>query len=222
MRLVIARCTIKYAGRLQTRLPLATRLIMIKADGSIAVHSDGGAYKPLNWMNAPNRLITNQAPGKWHAISPNGCDMLTINIKEILHDTTHNLGANPAPQKTGTEAQLQQLLATNTHLIAENLKLIRREYPTPIGPVDLLCKDTNGHTIAVEIKRTGEINGIEQLTRYLDYLNNDPILKPVRGILVAQTIRPQAKTLANTRHIKYIEVDDNILNDAKPTQPTLF
>ena len=205
MRLVVARCTVDYVGRLTAHLPEAVRLIMVKADGCVAIHADGGAYKPLNWMNAPNRVVIDE-DGTWRVSNGKG-ETLTITVAEVLADLQHELGVDPGLQKDGVEAHLQELLAANPATIADGLRLVRREYPTDIGPVDLLCKDAEGHTVAVEVKRRGEIDGVEQLTRYLEFLNRDPMLRPVRGVFVAQEIKPQAKVLANDRSIRCVEVD---------------
>lgn len=204
MRLVIARCSVDYAGRLGAHLPMATRLLMVKADGCVSVHADGGAYKPLNWMNAPNRLITTD--GVWTVTNPKG-ETLTITIAEVLSDSAWELGPDPGLQKDGVEAHLQELLAANCDRMEAGMSLVRREYPTDIGPVDLLCKGPDGITIAVEVKRRGEIDGVEQLSRYLDFLNRDPRLRPVRGMFVAQQVKPQARVLATDRGIRWIEVD---------------
>ena len=204
MRLVIARCSVDYGGRLSAHLPLATRLIMVKADGCVAIHADGGAYKPLNWMNAPNRI--NELEGKWIVSNGKG-ETLTIILEEIFHDSDHELGLDPGLQKDGVEAHLQELLAENPVVIADGLRLVRREYPTDIGPVDLLCRDEDGTAIAVEVKRRGDIDGVEQLTRYIERLDLDPLLRPVRGIFVAQSIKPQAKVLAADRGITCVEID---------------
>jgi RecB family endonuclease NucS len=205
MRLVVARCTVDYVGRLTAHLPEAVRLIMVKADGCVAIHADGGAYKPLNWMNAPNRVVIDE-DGTWRVSNGKG-ETLTITVAEVLADLQHELGVDPGLQKDGVEAHLQELLAANPATIADGLRLVRREYPTDIGPVDLLCKDAEGHTVAIEVKRRGEIDGVEQLTRYLEFLNRDPMLRPVRGVFVAQEIKPQAKVLANDRSIRCVEVD---------------
>ena len=218
MRLVIARCAVDYQGRLDAHLPEAVRLIMVKADGCVAIHADGGAYKPLNWMNAPNQLAIDD--DVW--IVTNGKDKITITILEVLSDVSHELGTDPGLQKDGVEAHLQVLLAANPTVIAEGLRLVRREYPTDIGPVDLLCRDIEGRTVAIEIKRRGEIDGVEQLTRYLDYLNRDPLLRPVRGVFVAQEIKPQAKVLASNRDIACIEVDYNELRGIESDELRLF
>jgi RecB family endonuclease NucS len=218
MRLVIARCAVDYQGRLDAHLPEAVRLIMVKADGCVANHADGGAYKPLNWMNAPNQLAIED--NVW--VVTNGKDKITVTIFEVLSDVSHDLGADPGLQKDGVEAHLQVLLAANPSVIAEGLRLVRREYPTDIGPVDLLCRDIEGRVVAVEIKRRGEIDGVEQLTRYLDYLNRDPLLRPVRGVFVAQEIKPQAKVLASNRDIACIEVDYNELRGIESDELRLF
>ena len=219
MRVVIARCSVDYEGRLSAHLPSAVRLIMVKADGCVAIHADGGAYKPLNWMNAPNRLV--EAPGAWTVTNPKG-EVLTITLEEVLSDSAHDLGVDPGLQKDGVEAHLQELLAANCTSIAEGLRLVRREYPTDIGPVDLLCKDADGATVAVEIKRRGDIDGVEQLTRYLERLNLDPMLRPVRGVFVAQQIKPQARVLATDRSIAWLEVDYDELRGIESTELRLF
>ena len=219
MRLVVARCTVTYAGRLATLLPEATRLIMVKADGCVAVHSDGGAYKPLNWMTAPNAL--REAAGEWVVTNPKG-ETLTIVLHEVFTDTAHDLGIDPGLQKEGVEAELQVLLSERTDLISAGLTLIRREFPTDIGPVDLLCRDAEGMTVAVEIKRRGEIDGVEQLTRYLEFLNRDPMLAPVRGMFVAQEIKQQAKTLAGDRRITCVEIDYDELKNRPSNVLRLF
>ena len=218
MRLVIARCAVDYQGRLEAHLPEAVRLIMVKADGCVAIHADGGAYKPLNWMNAPNQLAIDDE--RW--VVTNGKETLTITMLEVLSDVGHDLGLDPGLQKDGVEAHLQVLLAANPSVIAEGLRLVRREYPTDIGPVDLLCRDVDGRAVAIEIKRRGEIDGVEQLTRYLDYLNRDPLLRPVRGVFVAQEIKPQARVLATNRDIAWLEVDYNALRGIEPDELRLF
>lgn len=219
MRVVIAECTVDYQGRLTAHLPRARRLIMVKADGCVAIHSDGGAYKPLNWMNAPNHLETGESI--WVVTNPKG-EQLTITLHEVFSDMAHELGIDPGLQKDGVEAHLQALLAERPWVIEEGLTLIRREFPTDIGPVDLLCSDASGNTVAVEIKRRGEIDGVEQLTRYLDRLSNDPRLVPVRGLFVAQSITPQARTLAYSRDIQAIEVDYDGLREVESDAMTLF
>ncbi|MEA1903253.1 MAG: endonuclease NucS [Actinomycetota bacterium] len=219
MRLVIARCSVDYAGRLTAHLPEATRLIMVKADGTLAIHSDGNASKPLNWMVAPNVLETHD--DRWVVTNSKG-ELLTIWISEILEDVTHDLGEDPGLEKDGVEAHLQELLAAQPSVLEQGLTLIRREYPTDIGPVDLLCADVNGATVAVEIKRKGDIDGVEQLARYLERLGNDPRVAPVRGIFAAQSIAPQANVLAEARGIEAIEVDYDGLREAEDTELRLF
>lgn len=219
MRLVIATCSVDYAGRLSAHLPLATRLIMVKADGCVAIHSDGGAYKPLNWMNAPNRI--SEEDGRWLITNPKG-EVLTITLVEVHHDSTHELGDDPGLQKDGVEAHLQELLAANPTAIAEDLRLIKREYFTDIGPVDLLCRDADGRTVAIEIKRRGEIDGVEQLARYLERMDLDEDVKPVRGIFVAQSIKPQARVLAESRGIECVEVDYDELRGIETDEMRLF
>ena len=219
MRIVVADCSVEYEGRLNAFLPLATRLIMVKADGCVAVHADGGAYKPLNWMNAPNHLV--EEDDRWVVTNPKG-ERLTIHISEIHFETAMEMGDDPGLQKDAVEDELQRLLAEAPGSIEEGLSLIRREYPTPIGPVDLLCRDDAGTTVAVEVKRRGEIDGIEQLTRYLEFLNRDERLAPVRGLLVAQQIKPQARTLAGDRGIGCIEVDYDELRGLESTMLRLF
>ncbi len=204
MRLVIARCSVDYAGRLSAHLPLATRLLIVKADGSVLVHSDGGSYKPLNWMPPPCRLA--EEDGQWVVTGKSG-ETLTITIAEIVSDVSVDLGADPGLQKDGVESHLQELLAAQLHLLGEGWRLVRREYPTPIGPVDLMCRDALGTSVAIEVKRRGEIDGVEQLTRYLELLNRDPLLAPVRGVLAAQEIRPQARVLAQDRGIRCVTLD---------------
>ena len=219
MRLVLARCAVDYEGRLSAHLPMATRLLMIKADGCVSIHSDGGAYKPLNWMVAPNTL--HEEDDRWIVRNGKG-ETLTITIEEILLDSTHDLGVDPGLQKDGVEAHLQQLLALNCEAIAVGLRLVRREHPTDIGPVDLLCRDAEGRAVAVEVKRRGEIDGVEQLTRYLERLNRDPMLRPVRGVLVAQVVKPQARVLAESRGIEWVEVDYDELRGLEPDTLRLF
>lgn len=219
MRLVIATCSVDYAGRLSAHLPTAPRLIMVKADGCIAIHADGGAYKPLNWMNAPNVLTEEE--GRWIITNPKG-ETLTITLVEVHHDSAHELGEDPGLQKDGVEAHLQELLAADPTAIADGLRLVRREWFTDIGPVDLLCRDADGGTVAIEIKRRGEIDGVEQLTRYLERMNLDPALAPVRGIFVAQVIKPQAVTLAESRGIECVEVDYDELRGIESDELRLF
>jgi RecB family endonuclease NucS len=204
VRLVIAKCSVDYSGRLSAHLPLATRLIMVKADGSVLVHSDGGSYKPLNWMSPPCRLA--EEPGRWVVTGKSG-ETLAITLEEILADSSFALGTDPGLVKDGVEAHLQELLAAQTHLLGDGWRLVRREYPTPIGPVDLMCRDASGTSVAIEVKRRGEIDGVEQLTRYLDLLNRDPLLAPVQGVFAAQEIKPQARVLAEDRGIRCVTLD---------------
>lgn len=219
MRLVIARCTVDYTGRLQAHLPEATRLIMVKDDGTLAIHSDGNASKPLNWMIAPNILEIHD--DRWEVTNSKG-EKLQIWIHEVMEDVTHDLGDDPGLVKDGVESHLQELLATTPEALEEGLSLIRREYPTDIGPVDLLCVDANEDTVAVEVKRRGEIDGVEQLSRYIERLNNDTRLAPVRGIFAAQSITPQARVMAEARGIEAIEVDYEGLREAEDTELRLF
>ncbi len=204
MRLVVARCSVDYAGRLSAHLPLATRLLIVKADSSVLVHSDGGSYKPLNWMSPPCRLA--EEPGRWVVTGKSG-ETLTIEIAEMLSDSTFEFGTDPGLVKDGVESHLQELLAIQLQVLGEGWRLVRREFPTAIGPVDLMCRDSAGVSVAVEVKRRGEIDGVEQLTRYLELLNRDPLLAPVRGIFAAQEIRPQARVLAEDRGIRCVTLD---------------
>ena len=204
MRLLIARCTVEYSGRLDAHLPSAVRLIMVKADGCVAIHAHGGAYKPLNWMNAPNRLVCE--PDLWRVTNDKG-ERLEIHLDKVFSDTTYELGSDPGLDKDGVEAHLQELVAEHPEALADGTVLVRREYPTDIGPVDLLCRDAHGGTVAVEIKRRGEIDGVEQLCRYLEYLNRDARLAPVNGVFAAQEIKPQARVLAADRGIRCVVLD---------------
>ena len=258
VRLVIARCQVDYAGRLTAHLPMAKRLILIKSDGSVSIHADDRAYKPLNWMSPPCSLVELAAPGLEHPSAPVGepltalwevrgreGDTLQIWLGEVYHDSSHELGIDPGLQKDGVEAHLQALLAEHPEALAPGLSLVRREHPTPIGPVDLLCRDAAGAYVAVQIKRRGEIEGakhgltnarhwavevkriagleaVEQLTRYVDFLNRDTLLAPVGGILAAQTIKPQARTLAEDRGLVCAVVDYDALRGIDPAIPTLF
>jgi len=218
VRLVIARCSVDYSGRLSAHLPLATRLLMIKADGSVLVHSDGGSYKPLNWMSPPCRR--SEEAGRWLVTGKSG-ETLTIEIEEILSDTSYDLGVDPGLRKDGVESHLQELLAAQMHLLGEGWRLVRREYPTAIGPVDLMCRDEGSGAVAVEIKRRGDIDGVEQLTRYLELLNRDPALSPVRGVFAAQEIRPQARVLAEDRGIRCVTLDYDAMRGIE-LEGTLF
>ena len=227
MRLVIARCTVDYDGRLTAHLPDAIRLLMVKADGCVAIHADGGAYKPLNWMNSPNTLTVDDDPeaedarAVWTVRNPGG-ETLTITLHEVLSDEAHEMGLDPGLQKDGVEAHLQELLAADPTAILDGLRLVRREYPTDIGPVDLLCRDARGETVAIEVKRRGEIDGVEQLTRYLEFLNRDPLLRPVQGVFVAQEIRPQARVLAEDRGIGCVVVNYDDLRGIESDELKLF
>ena len=258
VRLVIARCQVDYRGRLTAHLPMATRLILIKSDGSVSIHADDRAYKPLNWMSPPCSLVELAPPALdppaplsdealsalWEVRGRDG-DMLQIWLAEVLHDSSHELGIDPGLEKDGVEAHLQALLAEHPEALAPGLSLVRREHPTPIGPVDLLCRDAAGAYVAVEIKRRGEIDGakhgltnarhwavevkriagleaVEQLTRYVDFLNRDTLLAPVGGILAAQTIKPQARTLAEDRGLVCAVVDYDALRGMEPVNPRLF
>jgi endonuclease len=229
VRLVVARCQVDYAGRLTAHLPMATRVLMIKADGSVLVHSDGGSYKPLNWMSPPCTVregTTDDGAIEWTvtARAPKGAtpDTLRILIEELFHDSYHDLGTDPGLQKDGVEKHLQKLLAEHPGTLLPGLSLVRREYPTAIGPVDLMCRDADGVSVAVEIKRRGEIDGVEQLTRYLELLNRDPLLAPVRGIFAAQEIKPQARVLAGDRGITCALVDYDALRGLDDPTDRLF
>jgi RecB family endonuclease NucS len=227
MRLVIARCSVDYSGRLDAHLPEANRLIMVKADGCVAIHADGGAYKPLNWMNAPNTLVevdaTKHDDGlvRWVVTNPKK-ETLTIKLHEVLSDVAEDLGDDPGLQKDGVEAHLQALLAENPDTIEDGLKLVRREYPTAIGPVDLLCRDGSDQVVEIEVKRRGEIDGVEQLARYIERLSMDSSLGEVRGVYVAQSIKPQAKVLAESRGFTWVEVDYDELRGMKSDELKLF
>jgi endonuclease len=210
---------VDYVGRLSAHLPSAIRLIMVKADGSVLVHSDGGSYKPLNWMSPPCRL--EESDGTWRVLSKTGEELL-ITIEDVLHDSTHELGVDPGLVKDGVEAHLQQLLAAQVHLLGEGWRLVRREYPTAIGPVDLMCRDSDSAAVAVEIKRRGDIDGVEQLTRYLELLNRDPLLSPVRGVFAAQEIRPQARVLAEDRGIRCVTLDYDAMRGVDDPSQRLF
>jgi RecB family endonuclease NucS len=232
MRLVIARCSIDYAGRLSTHLPPALRLLIVKADGSVLVHADGGGYRPLNWMSAPCTLAEEplpvaaggeqaQAPGAlvWRVANRTG-ESMTITIEEVLHDSAHQLGLDPGLVKDGVEKHLQELLAERCHVLGDGFTLVRREFPTDIGPVDLLCRDGQGGYVAVEVKRRGEIDGVEQLSRYLQRLGMS--LGGVRGVFAALAFRPQARVLAADRDIACVQLDYDALRGMEPRTPTLF
>ncbi|MSW64240.1 MAG: endonuclease NucS [Actinobacteria bacterium] len=223
MRLVIATCSVDYVGRLTAHLPTATRLLLVKADGSVSVHADDRAYKPLNWMTPPCSLKDElvDGAGTWTVVNKAG-EQLVITIDQVFHDVRHELGVDPGLQKDGVEAELQRLLALHVETFGAGWALVRREYPTAIGPVDLLCRDAAGTTVAVEIKRRGEIDGVEQLTRYLELLNRDPLLAPVRGVFAAQEIKPQARVLARDRGIDCVTVDYAVLKGTDDPTQRLF
>lgn len=223
MRLLVARCTVDYEGRLSAHLPEAVRLIMVKADGSVLVHADGGSYKPLNWMSPPCWIqeTNNEGTQVW-VVENKAQERLTITVLEVVHASHHDLGLDPGLMKDGVEAHLQRLLAEHVESFGDGWTLVRREYPTAIGPVDLLCKDADGSTVAVEVKRRGEIDGVEQLTRYLDLLNRDPLLAPVTGVFAAQEIKPQAKILAQDRGIRCVVVDYEELKGTSDSSLRLF
>ena len=231
MRLVIARCSVDYIGRLEAHLPSADRLLLVKADGSVSVHADDRAYKPLNWMTPPCTLreesvavdVDQDDAGHtlWIVENSKG-EQLRITIEEIHSDVTHELGQDPGLIKDGVEAHLQELLAEQITTLGDGYKLVRREYPTAIGPVDILCRDAAGEAVAVEIKRRGEIDGVEQLTRYLELLNRDELLAPVRGVFAAQQIKPQARTLAEDRGIRCVVLDYQALRGTESAELRLF
>lgn len=232
MRVVIARCSVEYRGRLNASLTPALRLLVLKADGSVLVHADGGSYKPLNWMSPPCRTEVDNEPTEevhgevpqavWRVIARKTDDTLTISIFEIVLDHEVNLGVDPGLIKDGVEAHLQVLLAEQIGLVGKGFELVRREYPTAIGPVDILARDAKGATVAVEIKRRGEIDGVEQLTRYLELLNRDPLLAPVRGVFAAQEIKPQARVLAEDRGIECLVLDYQEMRGFDDAQSRLF
>ncbi|MGJ9414189.1 endonuclease NucS [Aeromicrobium sp. CF4.19] len=225
MRLVVARCQVDYAGRLTAHLPMATRVIMVKADGSVLVHADGGSYKPLNWMSPPCTLsegVTEEGVTEWTVTATKTDDTLRILLEDVLHDSAHELGVDPGLRKDGVEKHLQELLAEHTATLGVGMTLVRREFMTAIGPVDLLCRDDGGAAVAVEIKRRGEIDGVEQLTRYLELMNRDPQLRPVRGIFAAQEIKPQARVLAQDRGIECVVVDYDELRGIDDPSLRLF
>jgi endonuclease len=225
VRLVIARCSVDYLGRLTAHLPLATRLLLVKADGSVSIHADDRAYKPLNWMSPPCSLreapAGDDSPAVW-TVSNKAGEQLVITIDEVLHDSSHDLGIDPGLVKDGVEAHLQQLLAKHIETLGPGYRLVRREFPTAIGPVDIMARDDNGLAVAVEIKRRGDIDGVEQLTRYLELLNRDPLLAPVRGVFAAQEIKPQARTLAKDRGIECLTLDYDLLRGADDPSQRLF
>jgi hypothetical protein len=222
---------VDYAGRLTAHLPLATRLLMVKADGSVLVHSDGGSYKPLNWMSPPCKLTVSQPDEQaaergvvetWTVQQSKADDRLIVSLHEVLHDSSHDLGIDPGLVKDGVEAHLQKLLAEQVNRLGDGWSLVRREYMTAIGPVDLLVKDSTGGSVAVEIKRRGDIDGVEQLTRYLELMNRDPLLSPVAGIFAAQEIKPQARVLAEDRGIRCVTLDYNAMRGLDNAEHRLF
>jgi RecB family endonuclease NucS len=227
VRLVIARCSVDYIGRLTAHLPMATRLLLVKADGSVSIHADDRAYKPLNWMSPPCTLkdelvdTPDGRAGTWTVTNKAG-EQLIITIEAVDHDHVQELGVDPGLQKDGVEAELQRLLALHVETFGAGWSLVRREYPTAIGPVDLLCRDAAGTVVAVEIKRRGEIDGVEQLTRYLELLNRDPLLAPVKGVFAAQEIKPQARVLAADRGIDCVTVDYAVLKGTDDPSARLF
>ncbi|MGB8022268.1 MAG: endonuclease NucS [Candidatus Nanopelagicales bacterium] len=224
MRLLVALCSVDYVGRLSAHLPMATRLILCKADGSVSVHADDRAYKPLNWMSPPCSVrveVDDSGAGTW-TVTNRGGERLLINIHEVLHDSSHELGIDPGLVKDGVEAHLQALLAAQPAVFGAGWQLVRREHPTAIGPVDILFRDHAGAAVAVEVKRRGEIDGVEQLTRYLELLNRDPLLAPVKGLFAAQEIKPQARTLAEDRGIRCMVVDYDCLRGLDDPESRLF
>ena len=231
MRLIIAECSVDYAGRLSAHLPRAKRLLVMKADGSVLVHSDSGSYKPLNWMNPPCTVSVLEPSAEqvlvgvqqvWQVQQAKTEDVLMISIFEILSEVSHELGEDPGLIKDGVEKHLQELLADQLHLVAEGASLVRREYFTAIGPVDILMRDASGGTVAIELKRRGDIDGVEQLTRYLELLNRDPLLSPVRGVFAAQEIKPQARKLAEDRGIECLVLDYDAMRGIDDGRPRLF
>ena len=231
MRVVIASCSVDYSGRLDAHLPRATRLIMVKADGSVLVHSDGGSYKPLNWMSPPARLAEVDPDeedreigviARWEVSATSTDERLVIRLFDIVSDTSADLGVDPGLTKDGVEAHLQELLAERVEVLGPGWRLVRREYPTPLGPVDLLVRDESGAAVAVEVKRVGGIDGVEQLTRYVDMLDRDPLLTPVRGLFAAQQIRPQARVLAEDRGIRCVVLDYDALRGLDDPSSRLF
>jgi RecB family endonuclease NucS len=229
--LVIARCSVDYVGRLTSHLPEATRLLIHKADGSLLVHSDGGSYKPLNWMSPPAVFRTLEPDDDqldagieeiWEVTHKKSGDKLRVQIYDLISDSDHHLGVDPGLTKDGVEAHLQELLAAQIERLGDGHQLVRREYMTPIGPVDILARDPEGASVAVEIKRRGEIDGVEQLTRYLELMNRDPLLAPVTGVFAAQEIKPQARTLAEDRGIRCVVLDYDEMRGVESGVPRLF
>jgi endonuclease len=231
VRLVVAECSVDYAGRLSAHLDPARRVLMLKADGSVLVHADGGSYKPLNWMSPPCSLVVEEPEGDvaaagvqevWRVTHAKTGDVLVIRIHELLVDETVELGIDPGLVKDGVEADLQRLLAEQIELLGDGHSLVRREYMTAIGPVDILARDSGGVSVAVEIKRRGDIDGVEQLTRYLELMNRDPHLAPVSGVFAAQEIKPQARTLAEDRGIRCLVLDYDAMRGVEVGPARLF
>ena len=227
----MASCAADYSGRLSAHLPLARRLLIVKADGSVLLHADGGSYKPLNWMSPPCALSVSEptaaeaqagAQEVWTVQAGKSDDRLVIRVHEVVHDSAHELGADPGLVKDGVEAHLQRLLAEQIELLGEGHTLVRREYPTAIGPVDILARSRAGGSVAVEIKRRGDIDGVEQLTRYLELLNRDPLLAPVEGVFAAQDIKPQARVLASDRGIRCVVLDYDAMRGLDDVDARLF
>lgn len=238
MRLVFADCSVDYMGRLSAHLPRATRLLVVKNDGSVLIHSDGGSYKPLNWMSPPARLhiadraeidstsladeLDSDVCELWTVQAAKTDDRLVIRVFEKINEMSHDLGIDPGLIKDGVEADLQRLLSDQIELLGAGYRMVRREYPTAIGPVDILAKDASGVSVAVELKRVGDIDGVEQLTRYLELLNRDPLLAPVQGVFAAQRIKPQARTLAEDRGIRCISLDYDAMRGVDDVESRLF
>ncbi len=220
MRLIVARCEVRYSGRLTAVLPEALRLIMVKSDGSVMVHADTGGYKPQNWMTPPT--LIEEAPGKIVVRKHGGEDRLDIRVAEVLSDVTHDMGEAAALEKDGVERDLQEALAGAPQFCGEGFRLVRREWPTDIGPVDLMCRDGDDDWIAVEIKRVGTIDAVEQLSRYLERIRLDPAMASCRGVLAAQSIKPQARVLAAARGVDCVDVDLAVLRGERDPDLTLF
>jgi endonuclease len=222
MRLIVARCEVVYSGRLSTTLPAATRLLMLKSDGSVLVHADAGGYKPLNWMTPPTvveederALIVRKRAGRSE-------ERLEIRLLDVLADTDHDLDDGTPLEKDGVEADLQEALAAQPDALGETLRLVRREWPTDLGPVDLMCRDADGGWVAIEVKRIGTIDAVEQLSRYLERIRLDPAKHSCRGLLAAQHVKPQARTLAESRGLGCVEVDLELLRGNREPDLTLF
>lgn len=238
MRLVFADCSVDYMGRLSAHLPRATRLLVVKNDGSVLIHSDGGSYKPLNWMSPPARLhiadraeidstsladeLDSDVLELWTVQAAKTDDRLVIRVFEKMNEMSHDLGLDPGLIKDGVEADLQRLLSEQIEVLGAGYRMVRREYPTAIGPVDILAKDASGVSVAVELKRVGDIDGVEQLTRYLELLNRDPLLAPVQGVFAAQRIKPQARTLAEDRGIRCVSLDYDAMRGVDDVESRLF